>query len=451
MRTQCGTNYNCGWNRCSARKPTIPSIVRIVGKTSPKRKRILESSVPSPAEHGVFHRSFHADGQRTAAPFLRWHRHKKLHCGTDVRSCIGRTIRVGTNVMTELLLPALPIADPRALLGPGPPSSPPSARVRVFDLSRGESVDRARSASSTPVLAKHITEWDTQCAINPFAAGSGTQNFPVRSDVVQAVDDRVSRLMQMHTMMTSRSPKLTSLGLSRASPARETESAHGHEKPTAPNPMPTRDADTAERKTVPDFLHHAGAKKLSDLLSGAARQWRLMRAWKAWRQVRRRDQGRAARSAHSSHFEALGGSLADQQLAYAEKLVEFEDTKEQLENAEQEIVCLEADLHCSQTELKDCEQKLTALASDNASLSSSLAETKSALENALQQLGQQRSADQRAAQTHSEDASLLALRAELAQSQAKLSACEAEVRRIKNTKLQKKSFFSCLSAGIDDT
>ena len=27
MRTQCGTNYNCGWNRCSARKPTIPSIV----------------------------------------------------------------------------------------------------------------------------------------------------------------------------------------------------------------------------------------------------------------------------------------------------------------------------------------------------------------------------------------------------------------------------------------
>ena len=49
--------------------------------------------------------------------------------------------------MTELLLPALPIADPRALLGPGPPSSPPSARVRVFDLSRGESVDRDGPAS----------------------------------------------------------------------------------------------------------------------------------------------------------------------------------------------------------------------------------------------------------------------------------------------------------------
>ena len=355
--------------------------------------------------------------------------------------------------MTELLLPALPIADPRALLGPGPPSSPPSARVRVFDLSRGESVDRARSASSTPVLAKHITEWDTQCAINnPFAAGSGTQNFPVRSDVVQAVDDRVSRLMQMHTMMTSRSPKLTSLGLSRASQAHETESANDHEKPTAPNPMPTRDADTTEKATGPDFRQYAAAEKLSDLLSGAARQWRLMRAWKAWRLVRPREvaKGRAARSAHSSHLEALGGSLADQQLAYAEKLVECEDTKEQLQNAEQEIVCLEADLHCSQTELKDCEQKLTALASDNASLSVSLAETKSALENALWQLGQQRSADQRTAQTHSEDASLLALRAELAQSQAKLSACEAEVRRIKNAKLRKKNFFSCFSAGIDD-
>ena len=27
MRTQFGTNYNCGCCRCSARKPTIPSIV----------------------------------------------------------------------------------------------------------------------------------------------------------------------------------------------------------------------------------------------------------------------------------------------------------------------------------------------------------------------------------------------------------------------------------------
>ena len=25
--TPCGTDYNCGWHRCSARKPTIPSIV----------------------------------------------------------------------------------------------------------------------------------------------------------------------------------------------------------------------------------------------------------------------------------------------------------------------------------------------------------------------------------------------------------------------------------------
>ena len=44
MRTQFGTNYNCGGSGCSARKPTMPSIVEFLFSAKSTQSHFLRTS-----------------------------------------------------------------------------------------------------------------------------------------------------------------------------------------------------------------------------------------------------------------------------------------------------------------------------------------------------------------------------------------------------------------------
>jgi hypothetical protein len=123
--------------------------------------------------------------------------------------------------MTDLLLPALPLGDPGSILEPPQwliPDSSRLSRIRAFDLA-GAAHDTPAPVrrGTTPVLAKHVLDGDVPTtSFSSRHDVAPTNLFPdspkqpcsdvrgqdssVQRDVVQQIDHKVAKMMQIYLM-----------------------------------------------------------------------------------------------------------------------------------------------------------------------------------------------------------------------------------------------------------
>ena len=224
--------------------------------------------------------------------------------------------------MTELLLPSLPLGDPTAFLDPTPhaarwspiPSSARLSRIRAFGSGAPEPPPPASMhLGTTPVLAKHILDGDVPTTVFStrldFALDLENQDLaplnlfpmarhelekePVQKDVVQQIDDKVAKMMQMHLMIRpsvaactpSRHLPLSPSGLGLSSAQwREQEDVCDEWSDDDGDSDFTPDFDAEETADVTKFRREAGAERMVDLFCEIIHRWQtasLFAVWKA--------------------------------------------------------------------------------------------------------------------------------------------------------------------------
>ena len=223
--------------------------------------------------------------------------------------------------MTELLLPALPLGDPAAIFDPTPhaarrspiPSSSRLSRIRAFGSGAPEEGARKPThLGTTPVLAKHVLDGDVPTTVfssrldfaddqdfapvNLFPMARELEEEPKQGhgqkDVVQQIDDRVAKMMQMHLMnrptwaacTPSRHSPLSPSGLGLSSALH----FRGHDavldESTDDESELTPDFDAEETADVTKYRREAGAERMVDLFYEITR-WQSAGLFWVWRQA----------------------------------------------------------------------------------------------------------------------------------------------------------------------